>query len=111
MIIDSYLRPRRDLSYSYTFRGTTVTVPGVLLAATTNVMYTDGVLVDTILGQSEALDDYSKSLRDAAGQAETASNDLLAADLAIEQLRQQIVSGKQADKATTFAAMFPQPTP
>jgi hypothetical protein len=111
--IDSYARPSRTLQYTYTHPGTgmSFTVPGVLLAVTSNVMCTDGVIVDTILGQSEALDDYSINVRNAAAQAETAANDLLAGDLTIEQLRQRVVAGKHTAQAAAFAIMFPPQPP
>jgi hypothetical protein len=105
---EPYLRPRLDLRSSYAYQGKSFTVPGILLAATQNVMRTDGVIVDTLLGQSEALDDYSKNIRTAAGQAEGVANDMLAADLSLEQLRQQIITTKATGQADAFATMFPR---
>lgn len=106
--IDLYNRPRPGLKSTYAIGSQTVTVPGIILSATKNVMCTDGIIVDTILGQSEALDEYSKNIRIAALQTETVANDLLAADLSIEQLRQQIVNQKKTAPAAAFLSMFPQ---
>mmetsp|Transcript_2023 Transcript_2023/g.2446 ORF Transcript_2023/g.2446 Transcript_2023/m.2446 type:complete len:124 (-) Transcript_2023:925-1296(-) len=41
-----------------------VEVPGVILAYDSNVLKTDGVVVDALLGKGEALDEYGRSVED-----------------------------------------------
>lgn len=50
----------------------TVTVPGVILGATTNSLRTDGIVVDCFLGGGNALDSYGKQLQQALARTRVA---------------------------------------
>ncbi len=52
---DSYWRVNKDKKSKYD----DFTVPGVILTATKNVLRTDGIIVEALLGQGDALDTYS----------------------------------------------------
>lgn len=64
----AYLRVRKSLTSTYTdpVTGSAFVVPGILLGVTRNVLRTDDVIVETILGQGEGLDEYSRGLQDTA---------------------------------------------
>jgi hypothetical protein len=64
----AYFRFRRNLSGSWVDpdTGETRTVPGVIIGVTTVTMRTDGVLVDSALGQNLAIDDYNVGLQNAS---------------------------------------------
>ncbi len=49
-------------------------VDGVLLSEQTIVMRTDSVIVEALLGQADALDNYSMEIQEAAAQKETIAN-------------------------------------
>ena len=49
-------------------------VDGVLLSKQTIVMRTDSVIVEALLGQADALDNYSMEIQEAAAQKETLAN-------------------------------------
>ena len=62
---DRYHRVRRDIisQYQDPATGFGVDVPGIILGATTSVLRTEGVIVEALLGQGEALDEYAKELQ------------------------------------------------
>jgi hypothetical protein len=64
----AYLRVVRNLRTTFQdpFSSFTVDVPGIVLAFDHIVQRTEGVFVDAILGQGEALDAYSRGLQEAA---------------------------------------------
>jgi Bacterial Ig domain len=104
-----YLRVKKDLisTYKDATSGTTISVPGVILTAIMNVMRTDAILVEALLGQGEALDDYSKGLQAAAIKEKELANTSLQNGVAREQLAQQLVATKDSDAAKIFAEIYP----
>jgi hypothetical protein len=63
---ERYLRVRSEKTSTYADEAndTTIDVPGIILSATQNVMRTDGVIVEALLGVGGALDGYSSRLQD-----------------------------------------------
>ncbi len=61
-----YLRIRRDLIsvYKDEVTGTEIAVPGVILSTLKNVMRTEGVMVEALLGEGDALDAYATRLQE-----------------------------------------------
>lgn len=59
---DSYLRVRTEATsiYEDPATGTEIEVPGIILSASKNVLRTEGVMVEALLGAGEALDDYAR---------------------------------------------------
>ncbi|WP_341999100.1 hypothetical protein [Chlorogloeopsis sp. ULAP02] len=108
----SYLRLKKIVS---TYRGDTddegieIKVPGIILAANKYTMRTDGVIVEALLGQAEALDNYSKGLQEEAVEAKQIANRLAVAQLEREKLAQKIVKEKDAEAAEIFSQVFPPP--
>ena len=79
--------------------GPVVKVPGIALSRQQLVMRTDGVLVEAILGEGEALDEYSRDL-----QSVTIDERQTAIDR--ERLAQGIVASGNEQQAALFANVF-----
>lgn len=99
---ESYLRvnpKRQDTWRPRGQEGPLVKVPGIALSRQQLVLRTDGVLVEAILGEGEALDEYSRDL-----QAITIDERQIAVDR--ERLAQQIVASGNEQQAALFAKVF-----
>lgn len=105
----SYLRvPTGHVStYSDPATGTEIRVPGIILAALRNVMRTDGMFCDAILGQGEALDTYSQGLQDAAVDAKALANDQQRALTEKERLGQQLIRDGSTSLASVWSTIYP----
>jgi hypothetical protein len=84
-----------------------ITVPGVIMAADSHVMRTDGVVVDTFLGLGNGLDDYSTGLQQEAVRTRQIENDTAQAEIDRRQLALQIIRDNNAAAATLYAQLFP----
>jgi hypothetical protein len=110
----SYLRvPRGKVSeYVDPATGTKLTVPGVILATTKNVVRTDGVLCDALLGQGAALDHYSQGLQDAVVESKSLDNAAALAEVEQKKLAAQLVAAGDATKVALYRdAYVPPPQP
>lgn len=107
----SYLRvPKGKIStYEDPATGWTVKVPGVILATTQNVMRTDGILCDALLGQGEALDGYSRGLQDQTVETRRLDNRGRLAEIARDELAVRLVDAGDAAKAELYGTVFPAP--
>lgn len=87
---ESFLRTRKGLVsvFEDTLTGFTVPVPGVILSVSRNVMRTDGVIVEALLGEGEALDGYARRLQ----EIEVARRESLAAKEAAEAARVSLIN-------------------
>jgi hypothetical protein len=78
--LSSYARFRKDpeltSSYSPYAGGATISVRGIIKNVTHRVMPTDSVIVDSILGQGEALDCFNLKLQDATVLEAELNNDV-----------------------------------
>ncbi len=81
-------------------------MPGVILAAKKIVMRTEGVIVESLLGQAEALDDYSRGLQEEAVRERRLSNDQAEAELEKARLANEIVKNGDSGAAAVFAQVF-----
>lgn len=108
-----YHRVKREIVTDYVdpATGSAFKVPGVILAVNKYVMRTEGVIVESLLGQAPALDPYSAALQDEAVRAKKLENDRLGADIARVQLAAQIVRDKDSAAAGIYATVFPPPPP
>ena len=71
----SYIRFNRRLSQTWSDGvSTTPQVPGIVINGTTVILRTDGVMVNSQLGQNAALDEYSAGLQEAALFAQQLDN-------------------------------------
>ncbi|WP_237213731.1 hypothetical protein [Falsiroseomonas oryziterrae] len=103
--------PPSDGSWFYRFRrgpleqnGAMHPVAGVVMKASTIVMRTDSVVIEALLGQSDALDAYAMVAQEAASKAKVLANDR-------EALGQKILADitDPEKRAAAFAAMFNAP--
>jgi hypothetical protein len=106
-----YWRVRRDLSQTWTdpTGGKHSTVPGIVLSGDVNVMRTDGLIVDAVLGGGEALDRFSRDLQAAtvaAREAEAAQSLALARRTA---LGTTIIADAETARADVWATITPPP--
>lgn len=108
-----YWRVRRDMvtEFKNPATGFKVNVLGIPVSSTRNVMRTDGIIVEALLGQGEALDDYSKALQEQAVRSKQIDNDRQQASVARENLAQAIVDAGDVTKAELFVEVFPPPPP
>jgi len=104
---DTYLRFRKDLISTFTDEtGNQISVPGVILSANKIVMRTEGIIVDAILGQGNALDTYSQGLQENVVKQRTLENDERQARVDQESLARDIVDADDEDKAKVFERVF-----
>lgn len=104
-----YLRVRKDLVSTYRdgATGTEIAVPGIVLAANKYVLRTEGILAEALLGQGEALDEYSHGLQDEAVEARRLVNSAARQQLKRNRLAMQIIAAKDEEAAQLFAQLFP----
>jgi hypothetical protein len=105
----AYLRIKKG--YTSTYRdpvtATEVTVPGIILAADKNVLRTDGVIVEALLGQGDALDVYSHGLQDTAVEAKRLSNALAEAEIEKKRLALRVIEGHDETASKLFEQIYP----
>lgn len=105
---DFYWRFRKDATSTYTDQtGVQITVPGVITSVMKNTLRTEGVLVDAILGQGNALDTYSQGLQETAVQKRVLENAAAQARLERETLGRDIVKLKKESEAKLYRMVFP----
>ncbi|MEO3813073.1 hypothetical protein ABGB17_29070 [Sphaerisporangium sp. B11E5] len=92
------------------------TVPGVIVSTGSHVMRTDGVTVDSFLGEGSALDDYSTGLQTQAVQARAAENQAAQAETRLRTLEAdrlelglRIVADNDTERAELFQRLFVVP--
>jgi hypothetical protein len=98
--------------YTIPETGTPLRVPGIIMSLETNVMRTEGILVEALLGRSNALDRYSKRLQDASARLRELENEIKDVQREKDQLAISIVRTSNEEKAEVFEKVFPccQPT-
>jgi hypothetical protein len=84
-----------------------INVPGVIMAAESHVMRTDGVVVDTFLGLGNALDDYSTGLQTETVRAEQIENARRQAELDRLKLAMQLIRDGNTDGVKLYQQIFP----
>jgi hypothetical protein len=110
-----YVRIRRNLEQTYqpdaTDASTAIKVPGIIVAVTTNTLRTEGVIVDSLLGQGDGLDAYSQGLQDAAVEERVVANDRVRQETEAARQRDQIIADKDEDAAEVYRMLHPaEPT-
>lgn len=108
----TYMRPASDTPGVESQPRAGPTVEGIIVNATTVSLATDGVIVEAILGQGEALDSYSQQLQTQTADSRKLSNALLRAELEKQELGRQIVAsadGDAAERAAVYATVFSDP--
>lgn len=107
-VLTSYYRVPKGKTMKYTEpeNNLSIEVPGVILFADKNVMRTDGVIVDALLGAGDGLDAYSHGLQDEAVREKALSNRLREFQVKREELAQRLVADQLADQAKIFTSCF-----
>lgn len=107
----NYLRVKKDYTSLYLddSTGTSIKVPGIILAANRHVLRTDGIVVEALLGQGEALDSYSRNLQTESVREKELRNSLLEAEVEMKRLAVQILSDKDQAAAQIYALLNPAP--
>lgn len=109
--LSNYLRVKKDYVSSYYDKATdtNITVPGIILAANRHVLRTEGVIVEALLGQGEALDDYSRNLQTETVREKNLRNGLLETEMRMKQLVLEILESRDEQAAKIYAMLNPQP--
>ncbi|HZB47209.1 MAG TPA: Ig-like domain-containing protein, partial [Pyrinomonadaceae bacterium] len=109
--LSQYLRVRKDYTSVYVDEatGTQITVPGIILAANKHVLRTEGVIVEALLGQGDALDAYSHGLQDAAVSERQFANENAEVEIEKARLALKIIRDKDTEAAAIFAKLYPAP--
>jgi hypothetical protein len=86
----------------------TITVPGVVLSGTKHIMRTNSLIVDSLLGQGEALDCYNMNLQEQGIKREILNNDRLQQQLDINTQAMDIIANLATfeDKAANYKKVF-----
>ncbi len=101
----------RDLNSVYADKGHNITVPGIILSAKSITLPTDAVIVESLLGEAEALDEYSRGLQNEKVREQVLLNQLRELEIAERQARLDILSAKDAAAAEIHVQLFtPPPT-
>lgn len=106
----SYLRIKRDRFYQNENPNPTTnqknyekhSVDGIILSKNTYILPTDSVIVESLLGQAEALDRYSLDSR-------TGVIEMKNAEVQKMRLANEIVKNKDEEMANLFSKVFPPP--
>jgi len=107
----AYLRVKKGYTsiYKDDATGTEIVVPGIILSAKKSVLRTEGVIVEALLGQGDALDEYSHGLQDEAVHNHALNNKLLESAVEKSKLAVKIIQDKDEAAVKLFALVFPPP--
>jgi hypothetical protein len=106
--VNDYYQFSKDQYSKYTDQnGREIIVNGIIVSVKRNVMRTDGVIVDSILGQGDALDTYSHGLQDETIREKQLSNILKEKEIAKQELAVSVIQNDEADKAKLFELVYP----
>jgi hypothetical protein len=105
---DTYIRVRKDLEFTYTepITGQVIAFTGVPLAVDKYTMRTEGVIVESMLGQASSLDTYAEQLQALEVRKRTAEALKLEAEAARAGIINSIAQAGELDKAKALAEML-----
>ena len=106
--LTNYLRMRKDYTSTYIDEasGTQIKVPGVILAANSSVLRTEGVIVEALLGHGDGLDIYSHGLQEQAVRARALENSAAEREQAVSELALRIVQTNDLEMANLYRQIF-----
>ncbi len=104
-----YIKTRSDMVSTYDNKVSNLhkEVPGIIVSAQLNVMRTEGVFVEALLGQGDALDAYSHGLQDEAVREKQLKNDLKEKEIAKMELANSVIDNDETSKAKLFEQIYP----
>lgn len=105
------LKPPKDLKsvYKVASTGTEIVVDGVVLADMYNVLRTDGIITEALLGRGVGLDPYSQALQQQTVRELQLKNDALEQQVARERAAQALVAAKDKAAVALLAQLYPPP--
>lgn len=89
--------------------GAAVTVPGVVIGVTRSTLPTDGIVVDALLGQGNALDAYSMGLQMEAVVEKQTANARAAIEIEVMRAKLDAIANGDSARAALIAQLFPAP--
>jgi hypothetical protein len=107
--LGTYLRvtPKQVSKFTDPVTGTEVVVPGIIIAGDKIILRTEGVIAEALLGQGEALDDYSIGLQDATVLARQLDNQRVESETKKSELAQSIIEQKDETAAKVYEKVYP----
>ncbi|MGG0176412.1 hypothetical protein [Gottfriedia acidiceleris] len=90
--------------------GREILVQGIIISVKKHVMRTEGVIVDSILGQGDALDTYSHGLQDEEIRTKKLANDLKEKEIEKYEIAKSILDKSEIEKGTIFSQLYPNPS-
>lgn len=109
----NYPMPPADGVWNYRYKrgplaqgGSEFVVDGVLLKENTVVLKTDSLVVESLLGTADSLDDYSVQLQTETIREKKLANDAVEAETAKTQLGVALVRGRDAASVELYAKAF-----
>jgi len=108
-LVADYIKVKSDMVSTYENVASNLKkeAPGVIVSAQLNVMRTDGIFVEALLGQGDGLDTYSHGLQDEAVREKELANNLKEKEIAKLGLANTVVESNEADKAKLFQQVYP----
>lgn len=107
----SYLRINRNHSHVIKLgdsdNSREISVRGVVTNVTRSVLRTDGIIVEAILGQAEALDRYSQGLQETAIEEKHLGNQMKKLSIKRQEAALDILKRGDHEAAKVFATLFP----
>lgn len=107
---DGYLRIKRgalsddpELSEGQHFDAET---PGIIIGKNTNILPTDAIIVDALLGKGVALDQYALDSQEETLRAKKVDSDFSEAEVERLRLALEIVRNNDAERAELFEKLF-----
>jgi hypothetical protein len=104
----SYLRVRKDYTSNYVDEasGTQIKVPGIIMAANSSVLRTEGIIVEALLGHGDGLDAYSHGLQEEAVRARMVENAGAELEQTISKFALKIVQTNDVELANLYKQLF-----
>lgn len=96
------------LTSTYDPDGRNITVDGIILSARSVVLRTDAVIIEALLGQANALDDYSIGLQLERVREKQLANDAVALEIEERRARLGILAAKDATGAGVWQKLYPE---
>jgi len=109
---DSYLRVRKEKTSTYIDPAseTEIEVPGIVLSATKNVLRTEGVMVEALIGSGEAVDRYSGRLQELEVERREAEVNKEKAKAEQASLASEAIRKNDRDRTDLLKNLWPENT-
>lgn len=106
--VKAYWRVKKEYVHEYNdpATGSAFLIPGIILSAKKNVMRTEGVIVEALLGHGDALDSYAHGLQDEKVRQKVLDNQMNELLIKREELAQRLVHTKNEEAANIFETVF-----